>query len=97
MSTFSVWVVIATHANYGNEILCSRMASNKELAIRECLSAVKSDVQKNDKRFIEKEINNIITNLMEQNEYIEDEDGLRLITELQTFKINNIEIVPTQN
>jgi hypothetical protein len=94
MSTFSVWVVIATHANYGNAILCSRMASNKEIAIKECLYAVKSDVQKDDKRFIDNEINTIIANLMEHNEYEQDEDGLRLVAELQTFKMTISEIIP---
>mgnify|MGYP000255208786 CR=1 FL=1 len=87
MTTIRVWCVTANHGHYGNSILCSRVATDKEDAIEDCLSEVTRHTQPEEKNRLNKDADKIVEQLMKQNEYVQCEDGLRMVAELHELEI----------
>lgn len=87
MSTIRVWCVTANHGHYGNAILCSRVATDKEDAIQGCLNEVIRRTQPEEKNRLNNDGDKIVEQLMSRNEYVQCEDGLRMVAELHELEI----------
>lgn len=88
MSNFTVWTVTANHGYYGSAVLLSRMSCDKRQAICQCLRAVRDCVREDDKTYLANESNAIINSVLENNEYEQGDDGLRVIAELHDMSVN---------
>ena len=82
-----VWCVTANHGVYGNDILCSRVGTDKEDAIQDCLSEVIRHTQPAEKNRLKNDSEAIVETLMNKNEYVQSEDGLRMVAELHELEI----------
>lgn len=87
MSKIKVWCVAANHGHYGNGILCARMATDKEDAAADCLDEVMSHTQKEEKERLELTYDEIISSLIKTNEYVQSEEGLRMVAELHELEV----------
>jgi len=87
MSKINVWCVTANHGYYGNSILCARMATDKEDASIDCLDEVMSHTQQEEKEWLRRNYENIISTLMKKSEYEQSEEGLRMVAELHELEV----------
>jgi RNA binding exosome subunit len=82
MSTIRIWCVTANHGYYGNAILCSRVSTDKEEAIHDCMDEVKRHTQPDEKNRLNDAGDEIVDKLMSANEYVQSDEGLRMVAEL---------------
>ncbi len=79
MIKIKLWCVTANHGFYGNQILVSRVSTDKETAIKQCLSEIEACLQSSDKEWLRKETPKITQQLLAKSEYEQRDDGLRII------------------
>lgn len=88
MSTIRIWCVTANHGYYGNAILCSRVSTDKEEAIHDCLNEVKRHTQPDEKNRLNDAGDEIVDKLMNVNEYEQSDEGLRMVAELHEMSVD---------
>lgn len=88
MSTIRIWCVTANHGHYGNSILCSRVSTDKKEAIHDCLTEVKRHTQPDEKNRLNNVGDEIVDKLMNANEYVQSDEGLRMVAELHELSVD---------
>lgn len=87
MSTIRLWCVTANHGDYGMDVLHSRIATDKEQAIEDCLDEVIQHVQNKEKERLRNDTDKIVNTLLVKNNYLQNETGLRMVAELQEIDV----------
>jgi len=63
------------------------MATDKEDASIDCLDEVMSHTQQEEKEWLRRNYENIISTLMKKSEYEQSEEGLRMVAELHELEV----------
>ncbi len=88
MTELRVWCVTANHGDYGMDILHSRIATDKMEAIQDCLDEVIRRVKTEEKERLTKDTDEIVNMLMNDNQYLQNETGLRMVAEMHALNVD---------
>lgn len=69
------------------DVLHSRIATDKEQAIEDCLDEVIQHVQNKEKERLRNDTDKIVNTLLVKNNYLQNETGLRMVAELQEIDV----------